>query len=348
MIERIIVGCSAKDHPRTGEIISRYSGASVHYETGALTKAYNYENPKKTLRLDIYKGPFLKNCPCTRGVLSCGYYILSPVFGCPMSCSYCVLQEYLNVEGITAYINLEDMFEQTESFLEKHKNRNFRIGTGELADSLALEPGLGFAKPLVEFFRDKQNATFELKTKSINIDTVIDANHGGKTVIGFSVGPFSLAKQIEKGSAPVPERINAAKIAVEAGYKTAFHFDPIIDLDPIANPEKSVTPYQETVDCIYNNVEKESIAWISLGALRFNKKLHRSIREANPGGKLMRAEFHPGLDGKMRYFRHRRKALQKEVARMIRMHHHQAPIYLCMEDTHVVNHVLGSCKLPFG
>jgi spore photoproduct lyase len=349
MIERIVVTREAAARPRTERIISGFPHAAVVYEGEAGAGFFpGGETPdKRTLKLDVFNGPFIKRCPCSKGAFTCGYYVLSPVVGCPHHCSYCVLREYLNAGAITAYVNLEDMFVEVDGFLAQRPGVNFRIGTGELADSLALEPGLGFAREMVEFFSDKENVLFELKTKSRGLDALAGVTHGGRTVIGFSLNPNIVAESEEPDAAPLSERMEAAALAVEAGYRVAFHFDPVIDLDPPAGPDRSSRPYREVIDTIYTKVPADSIAWISLGALRFNKKLYRSIREENPGAKIMLGEFTEGFDRKMRYLRHRRRGLLSNVASMIRAYDPGAPVYVCMEDVRMVERVLGTRSLPF-
>jgi spore photoproduct lyase len=349
MIERILVTREAAAHPRSERIISGFPDAGVVYEAKAGSGFFSEGEAldKRTLKLDVFKGPFLKRCPCSKGAYTCGYYVLSPVVGCPYHCSYCVLREYLNAEAITVYVNLEDLFAQVDEFLNARPGRVFRIGTGELADSLALEPGLGFAQELVEFFSDKENVLFELKTKSRGLDALAGVAHRHKTVIGFSLNPESVAEAEEPDAAPLHERMEAAARAVEAGYRVAFHFDPVIDLDPPAGPDRSAAPYREVVDKIYAKVPADSIAWISMGALRFNKKLYRNIREEKPGNRIMIGELTEGFDGKMRYLRHRRRGLLSSIASMIRSRDPAAPLYLCMEDARMVERVLGTRSLPF-
>jgi len=344
-----MISPEAEGHPRADEISARFPDAQIIRENEKIKGVPERETgtDKKTLRLDVFKGRFLKPCPCSCGVLSCGYLVLSPVVGCPFSCSYCVLKEYLNAPAITAYVNLEELFNQVETFLDDHPGRSLRIGTGELADSLALEPELGFAAPLVEFFSNKPNAIFELKTKSCRIQGILNIEHGGRTVIGFSLNAEEAAETEEPDAPNLSERIEAAEKAVEAGYQVAFHFAPIIDLDPLADPSHSVLPYREVVDRIYDSVSEKKIAWISLGALRFNKALFRRLREESPGRRLLLGEFFPGFDGKIRYLRHRRRGLLSRLSSMIRSRDPRAPLYLCMEDARMVERVLGSRKPPF-
>ena len=77
--------------------------------------------------------------------------------------------------------------------------------------------------------RDSPNALLELKTKSNHVEHLLELPHGGKTVISWSVNPQAIITKEELKTSNLDERIKAARISSEAGYKVAFHFDPMID-----------------------------------------------------------------------------------------------------------------------
>jgi spore photoproduct lyase len=281
---------------------------------------------KKSLILDVFKGEFFKPCPCTPAYVSCGYKIISPVVGCPFDCSYCILQEYLNSLPIIVYVNLEDMFFELRARLENFRQPKIRLGTGELADSLALEPEIDIAPSLVQFFAGQDKMILELKTKSDNVSCLKDIDHGGRTVIAWSLNPEDTIKREEKGTATLEARLEAAQKVSEWGYKTGFHFDPIID-EPNAQEE-----YSRLAERIFEKIDPEKIAWISMGALRFMPKMESIIRKRFPESRLLLGELFPGKDSKLRYLRPRREQLFRSLAQSIRKFAPQIPIYLCMES----------------
>jgi spore photoproduct lyase len=281
---------------------------------------------KKSLILDVFKGEFFKPCPCTPAYVSCGYKIISPVVGCPFDCSYCILQEYLNSLPIIVYVNLEDMFFELRARLENLRQPKIRLGTGELADSLALEPEIDIAPGLVQFFAGQDKMILELKTKSDNVSCLKDIDHGGRTVIAWSLNPEDTIKREEKGTATLEARLEAAQKVSEWGYKTGFHFDPIID-EPNAQEE-----YSRLAERIFEKIDEDTIAWISMGALRFMPKMESIIRKRFPESRLLLGELFPGKDSKLRYLRPRREQLFRSLAQSIRKFAPQIPIYLCMES----------------
>jgi len=86
-----------------------------------------------------------------------------------MDCSYCFLQEYLaNNPTLKVFTNIDDLLGEVAKWWIVNPGDNFRIGTGELSDSLALDHLLGFSADLVPFFflPSGKNVLLELKTKS--------------------------------------------------------------------------------------------------------------------------------------------------------------------------------------
>ncbi len=55
-----------------------------------------------------------------------------------MDCTYCILQDYLDPSPVTIHSNTDDMFSELDEALSSSR-RVFRIGTGELTDSLAID-----------------------------------------------------------------------------------------------------------------------------------------------------------------------------------------------------------------
>ena len=59
---------------------------------------------------------------------------------CIYDCSYCFLQDFLNNNPLqVAYVNIEDLLQELDEVFTKFPNRTFRVGTGEITDSLALD-----------------------------------------------------------------------------------------------------------------------------------------------------------------------------------------------------------------
>jgi spore photoproduct lyase len=121
---------------------------------------------KKHLLITHFYGRRLKPCPGTSHHICCGYYVINAITNCPMDCSYCVLQGYLNNPFLTLYTNWDDLLQEIETFLTRDHPSLLRLGTGELSDSLALESIFPISQFLIQFFAERHNGILELKTKS--------------------------------------------------------------------------------------------------------------------------------------------------------------------------------------
>ena len=100
------------------------------------------------------RSPFLMACPAASAEFACcGYLVLALASNCPMDCSYCFLQEYVaDNPSFQVYANYAEAFEELERMTHQAPGRDFRVGTGELADSLAFDRLTGISRDLVEYF----------------------------------------------------------------------------------------------------------------------------------------------------------------------------------------------------
>lgn len=330
--------------PIVQRALSLFPEVSVSYFEGL--KALYQEEAKNWKGMEkkrlIFSGEdydFIEPCPCTKCALNCNYHVIKLGMGCPFDCSYCFLQEYQNLKGVILPTNPERFLEALAVNLEKNPDRILRIGTGEYTDSLALDHITEYSKILVPFFKDKK-VIFELKTKSDNIENLLNLDHGGKTVISWSLSPTKVAEAEDWDTASVEKRLIAAQKCQEAGYPIGFHFDPMIEYDGWEQG------YQELIDQVYSML-KPPLKWLSLGSLRFAPHLKTVAEERHPQSKLYLGElFVDEQDRKMRYPEERRAELYKIVLDQIRKHDPTVPTYLCMESKKVWDQVFDH-HLPY-
>lgn len=294
----------------------------------------HYNERAQNLFLIKEKSDFIKPCPCSKGIVRCGYYILNLGFGCASECSYCFLQSYTNVNGIVIPVNIDDYLSNLEAFLKKHPGY-LRIGTGEFSDSLALDDLTGFASALIDFFSKKENAILELKTKSNRIENILNLKHNKKTVISWSLNPQSIIDSDEWQTNSLKDRLDAAKACSEVGYPVGFHFDPIV------YSENWQGLYKELVQELFKNINHKNIAWISLGTFRFTPKLKKVTEQRFPNSKILDEELAIGFDKKLRYAQKQRVGAYKNMFSWIREYSKSVLVYLCMESREIWKEVLG-------
>lgn len=298
---------------------------------------------KRVLHLCRNRGKFLKPCPATREYCCCDYHVLNIGMNCPMDCTYCILQAYMNNPWMSYYVNTDDLLAELEVQRLADPNFFMRLGTGEFTDSMVLDGLSGLSRILVEYTRDKPSMILELKTKSVMIRHLENLRHDNRTVMAWSLNSRTINQREELHTPAIGLRLNAAARCSKWGYPLAFHFDPIV-LHPNWQDE-----YVETIDRLFAAVPADRIAWISLGALRFLPPLKAIAAQRFPGSTIFTEEFVPGLDGKYRYFRSQRVELYQVLLNRIKQY--AAPetcIYLCMESDEIWRAVFGYCPADRG
>ena len=298
---------------------------------------------KPIKRINKVARPLVRPCPCEVGCVSCGYVNISHILGCPYNCSYCFLHTYYGRDEIVVYDNDSELLRQVEDFMQAHQ-QPLRISTGQYSDSLALDQETGLSEKLIKLFARQKTHLLELKTKSASVDHLLDLDHKERTVFGWSVNSEKICEREELLAVRCEERVAAARRCVEAGYPVAFHFDPLVYYDGW------VKDYQEVVDLIFAQIPAERIAWISLGALRFQPELKDiAVKEFPESIIFNNEELRVCGDGKMRYSAAKRVELFGQMQSFVRDKSADVYLYLCMEEAQIWQQVSlrNSPKNPF-
>ncbi|MGA7871159.1 MAG: spore photoproduct lyase family protein, partial [Candidatus Binatus sp.] len=185
---------------------------------------------KRRLVIARRKTPFLMPCPAGSSKFACcGYLVLTLASNCPMDCTYCFLQEYLaDNPAFQVYANFADSFDELDRLCHNARGRSFRVGTGELADSLAFDSITSVSRDLIDFFAARENLTLELKTKTDEIENLLSMDPRGRVLVSWTLSPDAVYRSSEHLTAAPSARIAAARAVLDAGYRVAFHFDPLI------------------------------------------------------------------------------------------------------------------------
>lgn len=293
---------------------------------------FGYSQRKERVFLVGEKHDFFKRCPCTRRSVPCGYHIFNLAFGCIFECTYCYLQEYSNTPGLIFPVNLDGYFDRFRAYHDSGAARNWqrgsklRIGTGEFSDSLMLDQITEYSAPLIEYFGEFSDVEFEFKTKSDNIARLLRIQAPGNIVVGWSLNPERMIDENEFLSASLVQRLDAAGKCSRAGYRTAFHFDPIFYYQGWRND------YREVIERLFQTVWPEAVAWLSLGTLRFTPPLKKIIETRFPNNSILDAEMILGYDDKLRYPASIRFQIYRFMIDELQKQSKDLPIYLCMEN----------------
>ncbi|MBI2822464.1 MAG: hypothetical protein HYX74_09590 [Acidobacteria bacterium] len=338
----IYVDPAVKDEPVTHHALQQARGIPVvHLQSREqLLQVYARPTPltvgKKQLVLTRHPGRFLKGCQgCTDCRLHCNYFTVTYATNCHLECTYCILQAYLNNPFMRIYANVPDLLRELEEVFSQNPQGVYRVGTGELADSLGLDHLTGISRWLVPFFGGRRNAVLELKTKTDNIRNLLELEANRNTIVSWSINTPAVSSREEWKTATLQEKFDAARRCADHGYRLGFHFDPMVHY---GGWERD---YRRLADSLFDRFDPEEIAWISLGTLRFHGDLREVIRWRFPRSEILYGELIRGSDNKYQYFKPIRVEMYSHVLEWIRRRSPDSTVYLCMETPEVHRRVFG-------
>jgi spore photoproduct lyase len=341
-MKRILLEKGAREYEMTRRILARLPGVPVEVipdrdslqPSGRDRLAWLAE-AKTALLLAVQKGSFRRPCPGTRDYICCGYQVLQVTANCPMDCTYCVLQGYVNLPAVTVFVNVEDLLAELATDWEAAPGAIWRLGTGEFGDSLALDGLMGLNERLIPFFGRGSRAVLEIKTKWHELEPLLPLGPNPRVIFAWSLNPEEVIRSEERLTVSLEARLRAAAQAAAAGFRLAFHFDPLIFFPGWE------TSYRRTVERLADAVPARAIAWISLGCLRFLPPMRQLLQRRFPASRLAAQEMVRAPDGKLRYFKDLRIEMYSRMREWLAAATPEALLYLCMESPRVWQGVFG-------
>ena len=293
---------------------------------------------KKEILVTDFRGAAVKRCTGIEDqYICCNLHIMNQTTNCPLDCSYCILQAYINRPVTTVHANVDEMVDELREEAAAQPDRLFRVGTGDLADALALDPIGEVSRELVPKIAQIPNVVLELKTKTSAVDQLLDLDHVGRVVVSWSLNTPAIAVAEEHRCASIQERLSAAQRVAEAGYLVGFHFDPMVIHD---DWERG---YTDTVGRLFDMVPADRVAWVSMGTLRFPPQMLKTMQQRFPNSRLPLGELIVAADGKLRYIKPLRLALYRNMkAALDSTPGHDVFTYMCMEVPEIWRRVYGA------
>ncbi len=271
-------------------------------------------------------------CPGTKIYRCCNYYTTDVMEGCPFDCSYCILQAYLGHRNIRVSGDTQRITDSVRALIKEGIPR--RLGTGELSDSLALDGLFPFTRLLTPIVNSQDVIQFEFKTKSANISNLLNLNPRN-IVVSWSLNPQHIIDAEERGAAGLVDRLEAARACAEAGYRVAFHFDPVICRDG------SAEDYIRLICQLTEAVPASAVEYVSISTFRAPPLLIDRMRERKERSVILQGDLSPALDGKFRYFMPLRREILNNMTGLFRRLWPDVFVYYCMEHALVWERNMG-------
>ncbi len=158
------------------------------------------------------------------------YWYFSAYGHCPYGCKYCHLGGARTVwfsPAVKIYVNLEEIMSQIESAAANLVKPTAFV-SGKLQDGLALDPLTGYSRSLIPFFAAHRYARQIVVTKSDAVENLLDIDHGGNTILCWSLNLPEVARSHETNVPNMAARIGAMKRCAEQGYRIRALIQPVI------------------------------------------------------------------------------------------------------------------------
>ncbi|MBW2165086.1 MAG: hypothetical protein JRG74_02985 [Deltaproteobacteria bacterium] len=258
------------------------------------------------------------------------FYKLTAYNNCNFWCEYCYLYLTFRTQPVsTHFINYEKLYDEIIKFNRSKTPKSLRVlNLGELGDPLAVDYITGFAKQIIPFMPEHAPRTRLLfLTKSDCVDDILSLDHGGQSIISFSVNTDAVFQQLEHRTASPDSRLIAAAKAQKAGYEIRLRIDPIIFY---STWEKD---YIALVDKIFEYVQP---ARITIGEYRPSNGLAHHISARFPESALLKVNKSLIREGKkLRYPKNLRVKMFGTIIDAIKKHKSDIDISLCKEQPEI-------------
>ncbi len=314
-MQLIYVEQHLREHPRVAAILNRFSNKTViecdHYNEVFNRKNQHFRQQKNqpALILAEKKGRKVLPTPENFGPDSHQNFYFSHLLNCPFDCRYCFLQGLYRSANYVLFVNYEDFFHEIEETIQA-TNKPCMFFSGYDADSLAYDPITGFVDAFVPFFQQRPNATLELRSKSANIKPLLRHAATDNVILAASLTPEPISTAIEHKVPALSKRLRALQQAAQHGYRIGLRLDPLIDCVDFA------TLYTDLIKQIQAHLEPEQLHSVSVGPLRFPKKMFAHMLKMHPQDTLLnqRFELH---DGNVSYSPDRQKAMDSLIRQLL-------------------------------
>ncbi len=256
------------------------------------------------------------------------YWHFSPTGFCFYDCQYCYLAGTATVwhsPTIRIYVNLEEIIAEIDRTARKLAEPTaFYIG--KLQDGLALDPLTGYSSVLVPFFAQHPYARQVLLTKSADVNQLLDLEHGGNTILSWSLNPPEVSEAFERNVPTPRERLAAMKQASEAGYPVRAVLMPII---PVENWQEIYTSFIEEL------LSSVPLTRLTMGGICSYKGATRLMEKKLGKGNLISESFVSDAecaDGRRRYPFELRVEMYRHLIDTARRIRPDLELALCLEE----------------
>jgi spore photoproduct lyase len=275
--------------------------------------------------------PMLGVCPVfSHKTRCCNLQTLDAVMNCGYGCSYCSIQSFYHHDEIVFHENFRDKL----SDIKLDPERIYHIGTGQSSDSLLWGNRNNVLRDLFDWVGEHPNVILELKTKSANINYLLNNVVPRNVIVTWSVNAETIVNNEEHRTAPLHSRLAAARRVADKGIVVGFHLHPIV----------AFKGWQQEYDALAGELVSsfypQEVALVSLGTLTYIKPVIKTLRQRKLKSKILQMPMEDAA-GKLSYPYELKVEFFGRVYQQFKAWHESVFFYLCMEDTSLWPAVFG-------
>jgi len=296
--------------------------------------------PRAPLVIEADGGPrnAVGPCPvCSDKTVCCGLTTIDAVANCAFACSYCTIQTFYE-EGRGPQerrIVIDSQLGVKLRALHLDAARFYHFGTGQSSDSLVWGNRLGLLDDLCAFAAEHPNVLLELKTKSANIEYFKGRRIPPNVVCSWSLNTPTIIDNEEHFTAPLHERLRAARELADRGVAVAFHFHPMVYY---AGWE---TEYAALGRELTQRFTAEEVLFVSLGTVTLIKPVIQEMRRRGLASKILQMDMVPDPHGKLTYGDEVKLRMFQVMYGALEEWHPCVYVYLCMERAEIWDKLWG-------
>jgi len=300
--------------------------------SGGLAKNPSYRNQKITTLHQTTDIKIFGRCPVySKATLCCNLQTIDAVKNCGFGCSYCSIQTMYTDDNI----QFDEHFGQKLDAIELDPGKHYHIGTGQSSDALMWGNTNGILDDLFRFARKWSNALIEFKTKSKNVDYLLQSDVPDNIMCSWSLNPDIIIENEEHLTPNLSKRLDAARSVADKGIRVGFH------LHPMVIHKGWQQGYLALIKDVIDQFHTDEVVFVSFGSLTFPKPVIRKIRSYGIQSKIHQIPMVLNPEGKMTYPDNIKEQLFRHAYDSFKPWHDKVFFYLCMEEKKLWDFTFG-------
>ena len=179
------------------------------------------------------------------------------------------------------FVNFEDFQKEIKQEISSHPQDSFTFFSGYDADSLAMDYLSDFTKEFIPFFKQFPNAELEIRTKSLNVQSLLNEEGSKNIVVAYTLSPSTIIKHFEPKTPTLGKRLDRLKKLQNMGYSVGLRFDPIIYHSDFKEN------YLDLFTRAFHSLDVSMIHSVTLGTFRLPRGVFKQMKKNAPKDKLL-------------------------------------------------------------